>query len=34
MEQLRQPQNKLIGIERTAEIDGMDMFEQAGITTE
>jgi len=34
MEQLRQPQNKIIGIEPAAENDGVDMFEQAGVAAE
>ena len=34
MEKLRQPQNKMIGIEPAAENDGVDMFEQAGVAAE
>lgn len=34
MEQLRQPQKKMIGIELAAANDGGDMFEQAGAATE
>lgn len=31
MEQLRLPHKKIVGIEMTAENDGVDMFEQAGV---
>lgn len=34
MEQLRQPQSRIIGIEPEAENVGVDMFEQAGIAAE
>jgi len=34
MEQLRQPQKKMIGIELAAANDGMEMFDQAGIAAE
>lgn len=31
MEQLRQPQSRIIGIEPVIKNDGGDMFEQAGV---
>lgn len=34
MQQLRQPQNKTIGIEPAAENDGVGMFEKAGTTAD
>ena len=34
MQQLRQPQNKTIGIELAAENEGVGMFEQAGVAGE
>jgi hypothetical protein len=34
MEQLRQPQKNIIGIELASENDGVDMFEQAWVDKE